>query len=136
VSTFKHAALHSQLPAECPPKQSKEADRTAFRYVWKPIDAKSFYIFAPKLGNRFGKKGTCSDCALSMFETEEQARLYFATVKESHPQIGQKIGDHLAKIALIKAHGVQTTPEDDGHFDLHEYGGVDLVPVAQLIGPL
>jgi hypothetical protein len=71
-----------------------------------------------------------------MFETEQQARAYFVTLVASHPNIEKRIGDHLAEIPLVKAHGVQTMPDQDGHFDLHEYVNADLAPAATVIGPL
>ena len=79
---------------------------------------------------------SCSDCGLSLFETEEQARARFANLVKVRPNITKKIGDHLARVALAKAHGVQTNSNEEGHFDLHEYDGVDLARVTALIGPL
>ncbi len=71
-----------------------------------------------------------------MFVTERQARIAFANQVAKRPNIGRKIGDHLAELALTPAHGVQTVPTNNGHFDLHEYEAVDLVTVATLRGPL
>jgi len=140
VPTFKYASLYQQVPdAEkpCPPSQAKGRERPGFHFVFSPpVDARSFQVHALKLGNRFGQKGCCSDCGVSFFETEEQARVAFAKFMKSFRQFNIRSGDHLARIDLQNDHGAQTDTDDKGHFDLHEYAGVDLVPLVVVIGPL
>jgi len=71
-----------------------------------------------------------------MFETEDQARAEFKGLLENHPNIRKLIGDHLARVALHREHGRQTETDETGHFDLHEYDGVNLVTVSLIVGTL
>jgi hypothetical protein len=71
-----------------------------------------------------------------MFETEEQARAAFAKYERDFKNFRIRNGDHLGEIALKKNHGVQTDSDEEGHFDLHEYAGVDLIPLVVLRGQL
>ncbi len=138
MPAYKYDTLHGQVPDSekpCPPRQANEAERVGFHFVFVPVDARSFEVFAPRK-NRFGENGCCSDCAVSMFETEEQARAAFAKYERDFKNFRIRNGDHLGEIALKKNHGVQTDSDEEGHFDLHEYAGVDLIPLVVLRGQL
>jgi len=71
-----------------------------------------------------------------MFTTEVQARARFAELEEKTREIRKTVGTHLAVVALSPAHGVQTLESLTGHFDLHEYEGVDLVSVSTVVEKL
>ena len=71
-----------------------------------------------------------------MFTTEALARARFAKLEENNREIRRSVGTHLASVALVMAHGVQTLESPTGHFDLHEYEDVDLVSVSILEGTL
>lgn len=140
VPQWKYASdLASRV--DCPPSGSQPRDRTAFRFVWNPIGPDSFVPIAfrpsraPQRTNRRGHS-SCSAYGLSMFISEAQARTRFAELEEKNREIRKTIGTHLASLALTTAHGVQTPENRDGHFDLHEYQGADLVPVSNLLGTL
>lgn len=133
---FKYVALLDDLPDECPPSQAEPTARLAFRFVFDPLDMRSFEVFATRRPAQFATDPCCSHCALSMFATEEHARAKFAKLMAIRKNIGKLIGDHLAEVTLAEEHGVQTAPNTDGHFDLHEYANVDLAPVTIMIGPL
>jgi hypothetical protein len=109
--------------------------RRGYRWVFNPIDGTSFQVVAQKTANRF-KVPPCEAYALSLYETEEQARAAFAKQLEKNPDIRQDLGTHIAEIALAEDHGLQTQSNSIGHFGLHEFQGVDLVAVARLMKPL
>jgi len=71
-----------------------------------------------------------------MYTTADKAKAAFKKLIGKYPQIAGLLGGHFAEIRLLKEHGVQTNPNIDGHFALHEYDGVDLVSIAVLRGPL
>ena len=133
---FKYDA-NIQLIKGCPPNAAKEAHGIAYRFVFNPLDGKSF--LPPALVRRVNRPRTkweCSDWALSMFESRQAALRYFADLARKSPLIRKTLGDHIATVRLTvrlaKAHGRQTAADKDGHFDLHEYVGVDLSSVTRL----
>jgi hypothetical protein len=136
VPKFKYATTFLTKVKDCPPPQAIEAERIAFRFVSNPIDQSSFEVNAKLIPDRFAESPCCSACGLSMFTTEDEARIFFAKMAEKFRNFRKRSGGHLAEIALTKAHGVQTKPTKNGHFDLHEYVGVNLIPVAKAKGPL
>jgi hypothetical protein len=69
-----------------------------------------------------------------MFISEATARAKFASVLLNNPEARKTIGTHVASVALSPSHGVQTAPSHAGHFALHEYVGVNLVPASQIVG--
>lgn len=72
-----------------------------------------------------------------MYETEPLARAKFQQLVDDYGNIGKRLGDHLARVDLVPAHGFQTDPSGDfRHFDVHEYTGVDLTLASVMIGPL
>ena len=134
---WKYATYLASLSG-CPPADAQLRERDAFRFVWDPIDQRGFdpvALRSPRRANR-PNQPSCSAYGLSMFTTEWQARDRFGELEEKHPEIRKTIGTHLACVALTVAHGVQTPEKSSGHFDLHEYKDVDLVPVSSIVSPL
>lgn len=111
-------------------------ERIGYRFVFDPIDARSFEIPAQRDTDRWEDNPTCPQCALSMYTTIEAAKAAFRKLLEKHPKIAGLLGGHIAEVGLLPAHGVQTNPNSLGHFALHEYDGVDLVPIAVPRGSL
>jgi hypothetical protein len=121
--------------SDCPSRDAKPRERMAFRFVWNPLAQSSFIPVAfrpPRRANRL----SCSHYGLSMFATEAQARTRFAELEEKFPEIRKTAGTHLACVSLTVDHGVQTHENSAGHFDLHEFKGVDLVAFSSVVGLL
>lgn len=131
---WKYATYLASLSG-CPPTGAQPCERNAFRFVSDPIDGNSFVPAA--LGpRRRTNRLSCSHYGLSMFTTEPHARARFAELEEKFYEIRKTLGTHLACVALTSDHGVQTAASASGHFDLHEYKDVDLVPVSSIVSPL
>jgi hypothetical protein len=139
MSIWKYAANIAGL-ANCPPLPIVEADCTAFRFVFSPIDSTSFLpvgVLNPARAAQVCPAGKCLALAsLSMFTSEEAARDKVADIESRIPQIKKRVGTHVARLTVAKSHGAQTPPNDTGHFSFFEYEGVDLVSTATLLGPL
>jgi hypothetical protein len=120
----------------CPPDDAVPRERVGFRFVFDPIDSRSFEIPAERDTDRFASTPTCRQCGLSMFLTADLARSFFRRKSRKHKKFGELLGDHLAKIALTIDHGVQTDADEDGHFAFYEYEGADLALVTVMVGPL
>jgi len=140
VPKWKYAS-HLALVPGCPPTGAQPRERTAFRFVWNPIDLSCFVPVAFRSGGppqRVNRRNqpSCSAYGLSMFTTEVLARARFARLEENNREIRKSIGTHLASVALTIAHGVQTLEASTGHFDLHEYEDANLVSAAVLVGTL
>src|SRR5688572_2544180 len=125
----------------CPPADAREATFSAFRFVWEPIDSKSFVPVAlapvPRV-NRASQSpsGACAALGLSLFGSETAARKRFAQLAKTNPMIRETLGTHLAGVALLSEHGLQTPPtERQKHMTLFEYEAVDLSLVATVVDP-
>lgn len=81
------------------------------------------FLPVAKLPKRRGK--CCSDWAVSLYQTEDQAKDAHAEGCRNFPNF-RKNGDHLAAGILDAACGVVTEPDSTGHFDLHEFDNANL----------
>lgn len=123
----------------CPPNTCAPVEpQVAFRFVHADITKRENFLPPAKLSpSRWVKKAPCcEDYALSLFDTQERAVAYFRKLVDSHANIGKSIGDHLAEASLNPVHGLATTAEANGHFDLYEAEGVDLSTAVMPIGPI
>ena len=68
----------------------------------------------------------CSSWALSMFLSEQHATNFFKKLEITVKNARKTLGDHVAELSLTANHGFQTTADNKGHFDLHEFDGVNL----------
>lgn len=136
VPAFKYAACFNGIEEQCPPADAKEAAQTAFRFVCNPIIKEDFDSPAVRDPSRFEDKPCCEQWGLSMWTSEDSARARFAKLLAKQPLIRAKLGTHLAQIALKPEHGVQTVPQKNGHFALHEYENVNLISIAVVKSPL
>ncbi len=135
MPAFKYATYIARV-AECPPTSATEGTRRAYRFVFNPVDAESFKPTAISVPKRFEKKPCCTDCAVSLYESEEDARDAFAELLENHSKIREKVGDSLGMFNVLPEHGPHTAPDHTGHFDLFEYVNVDLAAVTSVVGTL
>lgn len=121
--------------SDCPPASARRLERIGFRFVWNPVDSKSFSPVAlqPRANRR---PLSCSSFGLSMFVSAAQARARFASLEAKVHGAREKFGDHLAAVELMPEHGLQTLEDLNGHFDLHEFVGVDLPQVARIVEKL
>jgi len=132
---MKYADHMANLSGDCPPRSAYEANATCFRFVWNPIGPESFVPVA-FMPSGVGRRPTCKAMALSMFATEMQARARIRELELTNPQVRKRLGDHLAEVRLTPEHGLQTTPDTNGHFSLYEYAGADLPNASQVVGAL
>ena len=134
---FKYGNNLRAFP-NCPPPAASNGASIGFRFVHNPITARCFLPTALKSRtNRAQALGGCSAFGLSMFTTEAGARAKFARLKVLNPNIGKSIGDHVALVKLDSSCGLQTTPDPNGHFDLHEFvPAKNLATVSQIVGSL
>lgn len=133
---FKYAPHHLSL-TDCPPSAVKEADQDAFRFVFDPVCPKSFTPQAIGDPERYKKKAApCGDYSLSLFDTQAQARTVYAELQNRHKKIAEKLGTHLAHVTLKRSYGCRAQSDEDGHFEFHEYDGINLHLVAKIVGSL
>lgn len=133
---FKYANHMKECDRPCPPKDARCAQRPAVRFVFAdPASTKSYLplkLLQPERG--FTPEEACPCCALSMFDTEAQARRRFKGLRD-HPNIGKTIGTWLAKGIVRAVDGVHH-PERSGHFNLYEFSLADLSKTFTCVGPL
>lgn len=130
------------LKNECPVNIAKEEDTEAFRFCNKDIkDPDNFLPQAIKAINnnrppirRLTEDDFCDDYALSLFITEEFARKKFNSfTNRTKDLLGYT---HLAKGNIVKTDGRNTPINIHGHFNLHEYMGVNLINRFIMVGKL
>jgi hypothetical protein len=102
------------FPDECPPSESLPMTGICFRFV---LNEKPFseWIMSPwelkkKKDWTLPKGDDCADCALSAFETPNQA-IEFITVCKMFKKF------HLALFKIETETGVRDTDRGDGHFN-------------------
>lgn len=73
----------------------------------------------------------CNEWGLSMFESEQAARLVFTRyLYKFLPHT------HIAKIIITPRDGVCTKPNQSRHFDLHQFPDADLSQKVQVVLPI
>ena len=71
---------------------------------------------------------SCSEWALSFFDSEASAQERFDGMRRKFPQIATTLGTHLAAGSVSAGDGVVSSPGKGGHFELHEYATAHLTP--------
>ncbi|EGQ8093377.1 TPA: hypothetical protein ACX3FU_004500 [Vibrio parahaemolyticus] len=126
---MKYQSDLSQIPS-CPPGHCTREERESFRFVFDPLDQKSFLPQGKKNPQRVHKEEDnetkCSLLGLSMFTSETDARKHYKKLKKFVKNIDKTIGSHLATGTIQPHHGFISEPSKSGHFDLFESAGVDL----------
>lgn len=120
---LKHA------PIGCPPINAIQNNIDAYRFVKSSIDDNDNFKTHINLGRLPRQTHTvhikCSHCAISLFNSENAAILKFKEVG-NYSSFKSFEYTHLAKGAISKEDGLCTEMSKEGHFDLHEYIGVEL----------
>lgn len=124
---------------DCPPGDAgAPRDGVAYRFVHaEQTDPRNFLPPAKLSPSRWiNRAPECSDYALSMFLSVAQATRFYDELAQTYKKIRLTIGTHLAEVTLAATDGLATPADPDGHFDLHEYVGVDLQPRSSHIGSM
>ena len=128
MPAFKYREKIEALP-DCPASECREDAREGFRFVFRGRMAESFApVGSPTSAFKWGDRERCGGWALSFFSSVENAEASFRKMQRNSSNIHKKIGDSVASGNLQHSDGVMSAPEADGHFDLHEYEGTNLVP--------
>jgi hypothetical protein len=144
VKKFKYSEFISSLKfneraIECPPKNCRGINSTVFRWVFESLEEKDTFlpqILKPNIPRKHYKdeEQFCNDYALSLFKTFEDA---IATFKSLNSTVREKIGyKNIAEGVVDVSDGVATSVEWNGHFNLHEYEGVDFTGRFTIIDKL
>lgn len=114
------------IAADCSP-----VNREAFRWTFDQVTDERNFIpryLNPTYPDK--KKMDCIGYALSMFDTEEQARLKFNTLQKDRGQIYKMLGTHVAKGDLTLQDGISgessLAKNNHGHFSFFEFEETDL----------
>lgn len=135
---FKYQDEHKKINTAntpCPPTSAKEMEGTVWRWVKNPITEGCFDPQAvrnpPRLlrAQKDGPTQECSCWGLSLHVTKPQSVQAFQDLEKLVRNARKIFGGHVSGAKLIAAHGKGTTPESNGHFDLHPYKDVDLQKV-------
>ncbi|MDB9309075.1 hypothetical protein PN471_10570 [Aphanizomenon sp. CS-733/32] len=111
---------------DCPPTSCTNKNMTAFRFVFELNTENDWKNFLPskKISPQRtlrNDKVKCSGYGLSFFDSENNAKMFYETMRERNDNIHKSIGTHLAKVSIDQNDGVVTEINNRGHFDLHEY---------------
>lgn len=134
--------IHTLRPS-CPPKEAVEVEMEAFHFVYEPYENTLNFV-PPSIKARLERRSTrkypakdiddCDGYGLSMFPTEIQASNFWQKLPiRIKALLGYK---NIAAGVIDKTDGVITPIENNGHFNLHEFEGCDLIlkfqPVSNL----
>jgi hypothetical protein len=115
----------------CPPDGCRRGRRTCFRFVFDDVSDPNNFVPVlkrnPKRALKMSDLQRCSGWALSFFITLAQAVLVYEKLQAQGVPVKRALGTQIARGSLGTADGLMTDPDDDGHFDLHEVVGLDLI---------
>lgn len=136
AGTYTHQALMDTAP-DCPESTGARPQvREAHHFVHDPVTNPRNFLPARIKTPRRGLRGeqACKGCGLSMFDTADQARSFYESLKKMNQH--RALGTHLAFTQLSLADGVSTRSAPNGHFTLFEYNIFLPAQRFSLIGPL
>ena len=113
--------------------------REGFRWTFSPITHPQNVIPRAKIESNprvENDKLTCEGWSLSMFESQEKAINNFQNYFKSKPNIGKKIGTHLASGILEPTDGFCGPIGENGHFEFFELHDCDLSTKFNIISEL
>lgn len=123
--------------ANCPPSNGIEEQQIAYRFVFDPIDEKSFIPQGVKNPSRVDntlEKRKCSTLALSFFISEESAKDKFYALSKNSKNLHKTLGSHIAKGVLNTTDGYRTKIcKKSGHFDFFEKKDANFLPNFEII---
>jgi len=109
----------------CPPPYAVEQTLIAFRWSQDPISTQCFLPQAlrnpPRLLKAKDPEEKCSCWGLSMHNNLDASVSAFKALEQTFKQARKIFGGYVASGTLTPLHGRVTTPDHNGHFDLHEY---------------
>lgn len=145
MRTFKYQwlMLDREASEPCPPPTCRniELQCQAYRFVDASLSNAGDHFLPNFLYDEiksappraFSPSEKCSRCALSFFESEDQARKKF----KSFPQkVKTLLGFTDLCMVKLDQHSGKVTPGKDGHFSLFEFEGVDLTLHIKMVGAL
>jgi hypothetical protein len=119
---FKYQTQIEQFKSKCNLSKYHEYEaRTSYRWVYADInDERNFSPIYQRFND--GPKSQCTGWALSMYETQQQARDRLEFFTKDKPNAYLRLGTHTAVGVLERADG-RSGParESDAHFDHFEY---------------
>jgi hypothetical protein len=125
----------------CPPSNNIYSYDTAYRFVFEPLDSRSFIPQGIKSPSRISNPNNnnhtkCSLFSLSMFISENDAVNRYEALKKICKNIDKSLGTHLAVGTLNVNDGLQYRANNDGHFDFHEHACTNLAPQFSIVKAL
>lgn len=121
-SELKYAAEMSQLPS-CPPVSVRSIQGKVFRFFHADtLDERNYLPPAKLQPTRKWKddEERCDGYGRSMFFSQAKAEVYFSELRLAVPNIGKRIGSHVATAQIVENDGVATPEDRTGHFSLFE----------------
>lgn len=124
--TFHYQEQFNKLVENCPPKNYKPLDITAYRWIFEDGDARNFqsqFEKQPKRYNDMSDLEKCDSMALSMFTSVESAEKQFLFLKNER-RMNEKayslLGKYIAIGNINEKDGVNEIPANRfGHFNHH-----------------
>ena len=113
--------------------------REAYRWTFSEISHPQNFLPRALIKNnpRIEKsKMNCEGWSLSFYDTEENAINKFNYYLNFRPNIGKKLGTHLAKGILEQSDGYCGDVNQDGHFEFFESINCDLSTKFEIISEL
>ena len=136
--SLKYADAMSQL-SSCPPDSVRAIEGKVFRFFHEDtLDERNYLPPAKLQPTRKWKddEESCDGFGLSMFFSQEKAEAYFSELRLAVPNIGKRIGSHVATARIEKNDGVATPEDKVGHFSLFESSDCSLKNRFELVKAL
>lgn len=119
------------------PKDCKEKDMTAYRWVHNPIIEKDFEPYLlnsePPVRLLGADDQLCTGYALSLYKDAKSAiKVYIDKYNKQDREKKrikyiERLGDSTAKLNITKDDGISDNPKYDGHFNFFEYKECNLL---------
>jgi len=130
---LKYQDIINKLEIECPFNNCFTDNLIAYRWIKPPIDNEDNFLPSIVLDVKYNRPSRrnslddfrlCSSCGLSMFISEEKAKIRFQWL----PLRNQKLlgYTHIAVGNIENEDGLITKASPIGHFDLFEFDNIEL----------
>ena len=138
VEKLKYLDVISTLP-NCPPPLYSNGARQAYRLVFEAKDHPD--NFRPPAVIQPSRKwknedDQCDAFALSLYISMESLIAAMGALERTFKQLRKRMGDRIAAGEVVDTDGVMNEPEQDGHFNLHEFDACHLDQKFSWIGSL